>query len=114
VLFPVAVLLGGGDTFFLLPVAFVVWILAAQATAAPAATRAGTKVVNDARTVAHGYGAGGVPGQRVVAVALFGPVALWRSDPALARSLGFVRPGGGRAGSGSPCRPPDPHPPPAP
>ncbi|MCK9929757.1 TIGR04222 domain-containing membrane protein [Frankia sp. Mgl5] len=52
------------------------------------ATRDGRRLVETARARFAGYADGGVPGQRAVAVALFGPAALWRADATVANRLG--------------------------
>ncbi|WP_051105651.1 TIGR04222 domain-containing membrane protein [Parafrankia discariae] len=94
---------GAGVPGLVVPVALA-GVLAVIVLAGPApATRDGRRLVEAARIRRAGYADGGVPGQRAVAVALFGPAALWRADATVANRLGVgPRPqdvrGGGRGG----------------
>lgn len=91
-----------------LPVMFlsIAAVLPLTRLTAPAhATRDGQVLVDAARTRAAGFAQGGLPGQRDVAVALFGIPALWQADARLAWGLGFryapsARRGTGRNGTG--------------
>lgn len=94
-----------GDGAGLVPVAMVAAAVAVITLARPVpVTLDGRRLVQAAGTRAAGYADGGVPGQRAVAVALFGPAALRRADAVLARRMGVgSRPQharlGGRGGS---------------
>ncbi len=73
----------------------------------PAITRRGKAALSTARRDSVDLRSGGVPGQRALALALFGTGVLWDTDPALASQLGLARPSGntsgGDASSGSGC-----------
>ncbi|KLL10223.1 TIGR04222 domain-containing membrane protein [Protofrankia coriariae] len=86
---PFAAAAGDLGAFFYLPAAFMMSVVAAVATIVPPTTHAGRRLLRDARVLARSLGLGGIPGQRGVAVALFGPIVLWRTDPLLARQLGL-------------------------
>ena len=57
----------------------------------PNVTRAGRAALRDARVESEALRAGSLPGDRALAVALFGIGALWLAEPALASELGFAR-----------------------
>lgn len=101
---PLAFGAGEGMAGLMPPVAFVTALVVIALAGPTPATRDGRRLVEAARSRAAGYEDGGVPGQRAVAVALFGPAALWRADASIARRLGVgSRPQyarvGGRGGS---------------
>ncbi|ADP80274.1 TIGR04222 domain-containing membrane protein [Pseudofrankia inefficax] len=82
-------------------------VLAAVAAASvryPAPSQRGQLLLSQARAASAGLRSGGLPGQRALAVALFGPPALWAADQELARHLGFSSPSSGSGGdSGGGC-----------
>ncbi|WP_165486210.1 TIGR04222 domain-containing membrane protein [Frankia sp. Cppng1_Ct_nod] len=68
----------------------------------PTTTRRGQAILAVARRDSDGLRSGGVPGQRALALALFGTAVLWDTDPAFAGQLGLTRPSGdGGSGDGS-------------
>ncbi|EIV96431.1 TIGR04222 domain-containing membrane protein [Frankia sp. QA3] len=73
----------------------------------PRATAAGSTVLTEARRRLPGLADGGLSGQRALAVALFGPVALGRADRTLASGLGLLEPAirsrAGRSASSGGC-----------
>ncbi|MBL7501456.1 TIGR04222 domain-containing membrane protein [Frankia sp. CNm7] len=66
----------------------------------PPHRRSGAALLAAARHRAWALAGGGLPGQRALAVAVFGPEALWSADPRLAAGLGVVPAAPRRGGSG--------------
>jgi uncharacterized protein (TIGR04222 family) len=72
----------------LLVLTLVIWRYSLRV---PNVTRAGRAALRDARVESATLRAGSLPGDRALAVALFGIGALWLAEPALATELGFAR-----------------------
>lgn len=94
------------------PVGFLVIEMLATALAAavgaasvryPAPSQRGRTLLSQAQEGSTALRSGGLPGQRALAVALFGPAALWAADQELARHLGFSSPTSGSDGGGGGC-----------
>jgi len=93
----IAIFFLDSSTFVPLPWVVIVWLVAVLGTNAPRVNGAGRKAVQDAAELVRRQDLARVPGQRAVAVAVFGPAVLWRADPLLAARLGL--PGHSRARS---------------
>lgn len=72
----------------LLVVTVIVWRLSLRV---PNVTPAGRATLREARVESEALRSGSLPGDRALAVALFGIGALWLAEPALASELGFAR-----------------------
>src|SRR6185437_10372660 len=72
----------------LIVLTFVVWRLSLRV---PNVTPAGRATLREARVESEALRSGSLPGDRALAVALFGIGALWLAEPALASELGFAQ-----------------------
>ena len=81
------------DVTMLFPVGWSValWFVALYGTRVPYQSRTGRKAVRDAAALVRRQDLARVPGQRAVAVAVYGPVVLWRAKPLIAAGLGLPR-----------------------